>query len=215
MPFTRGLIIHAPKGVTHHGAAPPLLERFLKESTSLWYPWRIFGIPLTLIVALLDFYTGNELQVSVLYLVPISLASWKLGKGEAVFVASFSALIWFVEDALLVRQGTSFWIPFLNMLALLGVFLTVVLSLSALRSAFAEQERLIRELEDALGRVKTLTGLLPMCSWCKKVRDDQGYWKAVEAYIHEYSNAEVTHGICPECKTSFLAKGTGFRDVTS
>jgi len=207
------LIIHAPEGVTHHGAAPPLLERFLKESHSLWYPWRILGIPLTLIVALLDYYTGNELQVSVLYLVPIALASWKLGKGEAVFVATFSAIIWFLEDGQIVRQATSLWIPFLNMLALLGVFLTVVLSLSALRSAFAEQERLIGELEDALGRVKTLTGLLPMCSWCKKVRDDQGYWKAVEAYIHEHSNAEVTHGICPECKTSFLAKGTGLRDV--
>ncbi|MDH4231102.1 MAG: PAS domain S-box protein [Nitrospirota bacterium] len=66
---------------------------------------------------------------------------------------------------------------------------------------FAEEEReeLIRELRDAMTRVKTLSGLLPMCAWCRKVRDDKGYWKKVEAYIEEHSDASFTHGICPEC----------------
>ncbi len=62
-----------------------------------------------------------------------------------------------------------------------------------------ERERLIRELKDAMARVKTLSGLLPMCAWCRKVRDDKGYWKKVEAYIEEHSDASFTHGICPEC----------------
>lgn len=205
----------AASDLSHHAVLPPLPKRFFGVSSPSQYTWRLVGIPLTLIVALLDYFTRNELQVSVLYLVPIALASWKLTRGEAVFVASFSALIWFVAETPVLRQTTTVWIPFLNMLALFGVFLTVALILSALREAFAEQKRLIRELEEALGRVKTLTGLLPMCSWCKKVRDDQGYWKAVEAYIHEHSNAEVTHGICPECRTSFFPTGTGFRDVAT
>ena len=104
-----------------------------------------------------------------------------------------------LEDTLLLRRTESLWIPFFNMLALFGVFLTVVLTLSALRKAFVAQQRLIGQLKEALSRVHTLTGLLPMCSWCKKVRDDHGYWKAVEAYIQEHSDAEVTHGICPDC----------------
>ena len=201
--------------LSHHAVLPPMLQRFFGVSPPARNMWRLLGIPLTLIVALLDHYTKNELQVSVLYLIPVSLASWKLGKGEAVFVATFSALIWFVAETPALHQATSVWIPVLNMLGLFGVFLTVALILSALRRAFDEHERLIGALEDALGRVKTLTGLLPMCSWCKKVRDDDGYWQAVEAYIHKHSEAEVTHGICPECKTSLFPKGRGFRDFAA
>jgi len=62
-----------------------------------------------------------------------------------------------------------------------------------------EREKLISELQDAMARIKTLSGLLPTCAWCRKVRDDDGYWKKVETYIEEHSEASFTHGICPEC----------------
>jgi DNA-binding response OmpR family regulator len=55
------------------------------------------------------------------------------------------------------------------------------------------------ELQEALDKVKTLSGLLPICSWCKKVRDDKGYWRQIENYIREHSSAEFSHSICPEC----------------
>jgi hypothetical protein len=54
-------------------------------------------------------------------------------------------------------------------------------------------------LKDALKRVKTLNGLLPICASCKKIRNDGGYWEQVESYIRSRSNAEFTHGICPDC----------------
>ena len=60
-------------------------------------------------------------------------------------------------------------------------------------------ENLVRNLERALADIKTLSGLLPICSNCKKVRDDQGYWKQIEGYIQEHTEAEFSHGICPEC----------------
>jgi hypothetical protein len=56
-----------------------------------------------------------------------------------------------------------------------------------------------RELTEALGNVKTLAGLLPICSSCKKIRDDQGYWTQIESYIHKHSDAQFSHGICPDC----------------
>jgi PAS domain S-box-containing protein len=62
-----------------------------------------------------------------------------------------------------------------------------------------EREKLIHELQDALVNVKTLSGLLPICSHCKKIRDDKGYWNQIESYIREHSGAEFTHGMCPEC----------------
>jgi PAS domain S-box-containing protein len=62
-----------------------------------------------------------------------------------------------------------------------------------------ERLRLIQELTEALKRVKTLNGLLPICASCKKIRNDGGYWEQVESYIRSRSNAEFTHGICPDC----------------
>ena len=67
------------------------------------------------------------------------------------------------------------------------------------RQAEAERERLIVELQDALAKVKTLSGLLPICSSCKKIRDDKGYWNGLESYLQEHSGATLTHGICPDC----------------
>ena len=57
----------------------------------------------------------------------------------------------------------------------------------------------VEELKDALMRVKTLSGLLPICSYCKKIRDDQNYWQQVESYVGKHSEAQFSHSICPEC----------------
>jgi len=57
----------------------------------------------------------------------------------------------------------------------------------------------IKELQDALDQIKTLKGLVPMCASCKKIRDDEGYWQEVEAYMMEHSEMEFSHGLCPDC----------------
>jgi len=62
-----------------------------------------------------------------------------------------------------------------------------------------EKSKVIKELQTALERVKTLSGMLPICASCKKIRDDRGYWNQIEAYIAKHSEAEFSHGICPEC----------------
>ncbi len=62
-----------------------------------------------------------------------------------------------------------------------------------------ELESKVRELKEASAKIKTLSGLLPICSKCKKIRDDKGYWKQIEHYISIHSDAEFSHGLCPEC----------------
>jgi PleD family two-component response regulator len=62
-----------------------------------------------------------------------------------------------------------------------------------------ELSALNHKLQDALDRVRTLSGLLPICANCKKVKDDQGYWHQVEVYVQEHSDAEFSHGLCPDC----------------
>ena len=66
---------------------------------------------------------------------------------------------------------------------------------------FAEdvKEELIEELQNALNEVNLLSGFLPICASCKKIRDDQGYWNQIETYIRDHSQAEFSHSICPEC----------------
>ncbi len=67
------------------------------------------------------------------------------------------------------------------------------------KHAEAEREQLIKELQQALSDIKTLSGLVPICASCKKIRDDKGYWTQVEAYIQEHSQARFSHGLCPDC----------------
>lgn len=63
----------------------------------------------------------------------------------------------------------------------------------------AQRETLILELKMALDEIKTLKGILPICMHCKKIRDDTGYWNQLENYIHDHSDVEFSHGVCPEC----------------
>jgi len=79
-------------------------------------------------------------------------------------------------------------------------FLTgIVRDISKRKQIEAERDQLIKSLQDSLAKLKTLRGLLPICASCKKIRDDKGYWNRIETYIQEHSEAEFSHGICPEC----------------
>jgi uncharacterized paraquat-inducible protein A len=72
--------------------------------------------------------------------------------------------------------------------------------------ALLELRRVSAHLANALEQVRTLQELLPICAWCKRIRDDEGYWNQVEAYIHKYTGADFTHGICPQCLEKLHAK---------
>ena len=70
---------------------------------------------------------------------------------------------------------------------------------AALETEVSEHKKTIKELQEALSQIKTLKGLLPICSHCKKIRDDEGYWQSVENYLLDHADVEFSHGICPEC----------------
>ena len=62
----------------------------------------------------------------------------------------------------------------------------------------------VKELQEALDQIRTLEGIVPICMYCKKIRDDQNFWQQVETYISEHSKAEFTHGLCPDCLEKYL-----------
>lgn len=75
---------------------------------------------------------------------------------------------------------------------------TIEMALTRIRLE-KEREDLINQLQQALSQVKLLSGLLPICAWCKKIRDDKGYWQQIECYIQQHSEATFSHGLCREC----------------
>jgi hypothetical protein len=109
-----------------------------------------------------------------------------------------------------IRGGISVVLPFspkadylslilgYGIAALLGC-LIIFIAGSMLDKKEREQQELIKNLQNALHEIKTLQGIVPICSFCKKIRDDKGFWNQVEAYVSQHTEAEFSHGICPDC----------------
>jgi K+-sensing histidine kinase KdpD len=134
-----------------------------------------------------------------LFLAAVVFAAWYggLGPGLLATVLSCGAI-----DFFFLPPIYSLGLGLLDA-ARLGVFVLVAVSISSLdaarKRAEATQARLIGELQEALAQVKSLSGLLSICASCKKIRDERGDWSQVEAYIRDHSEADFSHGICPEC----------------
>ena len=67
-----------------------------------------------------------------------------------------------------------------------------------------ERDQLIKSLQDALNEIKTLKGIIPICSYCHHIRDDEGAWERIEAYLSKHSDAQFSHGVCPKCEPKML-----------
>lgn len=76
-----------------------------------------------------------------------------------------------------------------------------------------ERHKLLMELKKKMKEIKTLRGLIPMCAWCRKIRDDNGYWKKVEEYISEHTDAAFTHGMCEECGEKASAERVRLKEI--
>ncbi len=88
--------------------------------------------------------------------------------------------------------------------------LEVTISIALYRQQIdKEKDRLLADLQRALAQIKCLSGMLPICCRCKKIRDDTGYWQQIEDYVRQHSGADFTHGYCPECAKAALEEAFG------
>jgi ligand-binding sensor domain-containing protein len=100
-------------------------------------------------------------------------------------------------------------------LASLSLALAIVaVPLLRVRQLRRRARELDKRVQEAIGELKVLSGLLPICAWCKKIRDDRGYWSKIEAYLSARTDAQFTHGICPECTTKVLADESLGRSIS-
>lgn len=100
-----------------------------------------------------------------------------------------------------IREFRARVITLFGFILLLMALISWILALAVekRKKATVDREKLIEELQEAVDNIKTLSGLVPICASCKKIRDDQGYWNQIESYIEKHSDAQFSHGICQEC----------------
>jgi len=145
-----------------------------------------------------------QLKLGPFYLLPVLLVSWQVGTTSGVLAALVAAGVWRGVE-MIWRPGTSpGWVIFWDASIHLFSFVTISLFVSWARSRVMLERALVHNLSELLANVQELEGLLPMCAWCKKVRDDKGYWQQIETYISAHTKADWTHGICPDCQAKFM-----------
>jgi ABC-type sugar transport system permease subunit len=138
-----------------------------------------------------------------LFYFPIIIACVYYTKRGLVFSAVLAVIYFFLTLAF-TRDSSILLQAFIRVIIFILVA-GVITYLSLMhKKTLAEKEALVKELHGALDKINTLSGLIPICSWCKKIRNDQGYWQTVEHYIAEHSQAEFTHGMCPDCAKKYF-----------
>jgi type VI protein secretion system component VasK len=150
-----------------------------------------------LVVAVGDYATGPFMIFDLFYLVPILFVTWYQGQRPGAAVAAVCAVVWFL---ILRYQNHPLTHPVIWAWNIVVWFLAMFLAVWLL----AHLKREMYELRSALDQVRQLRGLLPICAWCKRIRNDEGYWQQLEHYIQERSDAKFTHGICPACATLLI-----------
>ena len=127
-------------------------------------------IAIVCLLAILDFQSGKSMDIQIINAVAFTIVAFILSRVLFLYsLRDFSIRLVILEQANEIKQQSEV------------------------------KEELISELKSALDEVKTLSGFLPICATCKKIRDDKGYWNQIEGYIQEHSDAQFSHGICPEC----------------
>ena len=162
--------------------------------------WRLFFIALSVLaIGYIDYITGYELGFFVFYFLPIALAAWKVTSTSSYLISILSASVWFLSDTLSGHPYSSVFFEFWDTAIRLVSFLIIAYTTSKIRFLLTKERETTQALQAAMNQIKTLSGLIPICASCKKIRDDKGYWNQLEAYIQQHSEAEFSHGFCPDC----------------
>ena len=148
-----------------------------------------YWIGIGFLLSLADYFSGPFLQFPVTFLIPVALAAWYNGRWHALIFALILPAIrfYYVTEVWTVPWSiTEASINALIRMIVLSLF-AVIIDRTAIQTRQLQKE------------VVLLEGLLPICSFCKKIRDDKSEWQPIEKYISERSPASFSHGLCPDC----------------
>ncbi|MBN2035501.1 MAG: DUF4118 domain-containing protein [Chitinispirillaceae bacterium] len=173
-----------------------MITTLIKKNHAAGFSCASIGV---LLIGAADYYSGWELGFFVFYFIPIAFAAWYIGRKSGIVLAVFAGLTWIIADFFLTNHYSSPFFAFWNSFIRLISFVLLALLLTRIRHLLVHEKQISRDLQFSLDHIKRLKGMLPICASCKKVRNDKGYWEQIEKYLCEHSEAEFTHGLCPEC----------------
>lgn len=157
----------------------------------------------------IDYYTGYELNFFVFYFIPVGIAAYALGVVPALGVSVLCAITWAIAEDQSGHTYSSHFLAVWNTMIRLAAFVAIGVAVARIKSLLDRQTEIAQRLEKSLAELKILEGILPMCAWCKRIKESDGQWQQLEAYIAEHSSAQFSHGICPTCKDRML-RDAGF-----
>jgi hypothetical protein len=171
-----------------------------------------------IILGIIDWLTGYELNFFVFYFLPVSLPAWYLGLEVSVSLAVLSALVWFMADYFSGHDHFSNVYAVWNTLIRLIAFLAIGWTFSRLRASQIREHETSEALRKSLSEIKVLETFLPICAQCKKIRNQEGDWQPVEIYIGQNSDTRFSHSYCPECAREIMRQAGltgGFSQIES
>jgi hypothetical protein len=166
--------------------------------------WATLGLALTGVIGWVDWITGHELSIFVLYFIPIGLIAWHFSPVTVVGEALICAVFWFGADSLAGHIYSNHAFAVGNTLVRLSAFIAMGAAIHRIRILLKSEQQKSELLRRSIAEVKVLEGILPICAMCKKIRDDGGHWLQIEHYIAGHSRAEFTHGYCPDCARELM-----------
>jgi hypothetical protein len=170
---------------------------------------KIIALCLVISIAIFIIDTSIPLGVAggVPYIIVVLISLWSPRKNLPIYVAIGGSILTVIAFYSSPSGGELWKVLFNRSLALFAIWTTAILSI--------QRKNVQEEREKALLDLKILSGLLSICASCKKIRDDKGYWNQIESYIEEHSEADFSHGICPECTKKLYPELYKEKDIES
>lgn len=172
------------------------------RSRSLLRWWAVLLL-LSLLLLAVDFYTGPHIRCPITFLIPIGLAAWFLSSWIAIGLGVVLTIVQFTLRYELSGSHATLGVEIINALIRLAVLVAAAITMGRLRT-----------LHDVLlSRIEVLVGVLPICSYCKSVRSQNGKWEPLEEFIATHTTAKCSHGICEQCATTHYSEFVQKSDI--
>ncbi len=159
----------------------------------------IIIILLVIILGVVDWQTGFELNFFVFYFIPISISAWIFGIELSIIISMLCSIVWFVAGNQTGYIYPSNFIAVWNTVIRLFSFIIISYSTANINKLYILSKTNYNNLQNALLQIKTLESFLSICCVCKKIRNEKGNWQQIESYISDHANTVFSHGYCPEC----------------
>ena len=157
------------------------------------------SIILTMLIAYIDWATGLDIQFYVFYFIPIAIIGLKCSSKITYFFTFICVVLWTSTEVLSGYQIKGWMLELWNNGVRLMTFFAIAGAVVTARKIFDKERKMFEELRSKTAEIKQLQSFLPICSYCKKIRDDNSQWQPIESYISERVETKFSHGICPDC----------------